>query len=223
MPPFETIQKQLKDFASGLSVKQGLTARRSRAAHDRDPGGICEPDRHTRLQAPGHRNGTRGRPGFGRQAGGKEYCYQISTDGKTVNVPGDKLDTSRMEVASDGMPRSGRLGFELFDKLNWGQTEFDEKVNYQRALEGELERSIQTLKGCRQRASPPGSADGFRVHRSGAAAKASVVLKLRSGRLSEETQLGIARLVAGAVDNLSPRKCDGHRCGHQSSSGHAAA
>ena len=43
------------------------------------------------------------------------------------------------------MPHSGRLGFELFDKVSWGQTEFDEKVNYQRALEGELERTIKTL------------------------------------------------------------------------------
>src|SRR5258705_12016533 len=69
----------------------------------------------------------------------KSISYQISPDGKTVSVPGDKLDSSRLEVASEGMPHSGRLGFELFDKLNWGQTEFDEKVNYQRALEGELE------------------------------------------------------------------------------------
>ena len=76
----------------------------------------------------------------------KSISYQISPDGKTVSVPGDKVDSSRLEVASEGMPHSGRLGFELFDKLNWGQTEFDEKVNYQRALEGELERTIQTLR-----------------------------------------------------------------------------
>ena len=76
----------------------------------------------------------------------KSIAYEISPDGKTVSVPGDKLDSSRLEVASEGMPHSGRLGFELFDKLNWGQTEFDEKVNYQRALEGELERTIQTLR-----------------------------------------------------------------------------
>jgi flagellar M-ring protein FliF len=92
----------------------------------------------------------------------------------------------------------------LFDKLNWGQTEFDEKVNYQRALEGELERSIQTLR----------DVDSVRVHLVMSTdsvfldrdrpAKASVILKLRSGRLSEETQLGIARLVSGAVDKLSP-------------------
>ena len=141
---------------------------------------------------------------LGAKLAAKNISYQIATDGKGVNVPSDKLDSSRMEVASDGMPRSGRLGFELFDKLNWGQTEFDEKVNYQRALEGELERSIQTLR----------DVDSVRVHLVMSndsvfldrerAAKASVILKLKSGRLSEETQLGIARLVSGAVDKLSP-------------------
>ena len=122
---------------------------------------------------------------------------------KASKCPSDKLDASRMEIASDGMPHSGRLGFELFDKMNWGQTEFDEKVNYQRALEGELERSIQTLK----------DVDTVRVHLvmpvqsvfidREREAKATVVLKLRSGKLPEDTQLGIARLVSGAVDNLS--------------------
>src|SRR5437762_24154 len=84
---------------------------------------------------------------LGQKLAAKNISYEISADGRSINVPGDKLDASRMEIASDGMPRSGRLGFELFDKMNWGQTEFDEKVNYQRAMEGELERSIQTLQG----------------------------------------------------------------------------
>src|ERR1043166_9259306 len=117
----------------------------------------------------------------------KNIPYQLSTDGKTVSVPSDKIDASRLEMASEGMPHSGRLGFELFDKMNWGQTEFDEKVNYQRALEGELERSIQTLK----------DVDSVRVHLvlptdsvfidRERKAKASVILKLRTGRLSNET------------------------------------
>jgi flagellar M-ring protein FliF len=71
--------------------------------------------------------------------------HQISADGKTVSVPADKLDAARLQTASQGQPHSGRLGFELFDKVTWGQTEFDEKVAYQRAMEGELERTIKTL------------------------------------------------------------------------------
>jgi flagellar M-ring protein FliF len=133
----------------------------------------------------------------------KSIPFQVSPDGKTVNVPADKLDSSRLEVASEGMPHSGRLGFELFDKLNWGQTEFDEKVNYQRALEGELERTIQTLRDVESArvhlVMPPDSVFLDRERE----AKASVILRLRSGQLSEETQKSIASLVSGAVDKLS--------------------
>jgi len=59
-----------------------------------------------------------------------------------------------------------RLGFELFDKMSWGQTEFDEKVAYQRALEGELERTVKTLSDVDMRAGSPGDANGFCLSRS---------------------------------------------------------
>jgi flagellar M-ring protein FliF len=71
--------------------------------------------------------------------------HEASADGKTISVPTDKLAAARLQTASQGAPHSGRMGFELFDKMSWGQTEFDEKVTYQRALEGELEKTIQTL------------------------------------------------------------------------------
>jgi flagellar M-ring protein FliF len=130
--------------------------------------------------------------------------HQTSSDGKTISVPADKLDAARMQTASQGAPHSGRMGFELFDKMSWGQTEFDEKVTYQRALEGELERSIETLADV-------GSArvhlvmptDSVFLDRE-RGAKASVVLKLRRGDLSKSTVLAISRLVAGAVDELKP-------------------
>jgi flagellar M-ring protein FliF len=135
----------------------------------------------------------------------KSIPYQITPDGKTVSVPADKLDSSRLEVASEGMPHSGRLGFELFDKLNWGQTEFDEKVNYQRALEGELERTIQTLRDVESvRVHLVMPTESVFVDRE-REAKASVILRLRSRQLSEETQRSIASLVSGAVDKLSPQ------------------
>jgi flagellar M-ring protein FliF len=131
-------------------------------------------------------------------------AHQVSVDGKTLSVPADKLDLARMQTASDSQPHSGRMGFELFDKTSWGQTEFDEKVNYQRALEGELERSIQTLA----------DVDRARVHLVMATdsafadrqrdAKASVILKLHRGTLSKDAAMAIARLVSGAVDGLKP-------------------
>ena len=60
-------------------------------------------------------------------------------------VPAAKVDELRLEMAGAGLPRSGRIGFELFDKTNLGITDFTEHVNYRRALEGELERSIRSL------------------------------------------------------------------------------
>jgi flagellar M-ring protein FliF len=141
---------------------------------------------------------------LGDRLAGKNIPFQISQDGKTVSVPSDRIDASRLEVASEGMPRSGRLGFELFDKLNWGQTEFDEKVNYQRALEGELERTISTLHDVESaRVHLVMKTDSVFADRE-RDAKASVILKIRGGQLSAETHRAIASLVAGAVENLSP-------------------
>jgi len=131
---------------------------------------------------------------------------EVTPDGKTVSVPADKLDAARLQTASQGQPRSGRLGFEIFDKVTWGQTEFDEKVAYQRALEGELERTIKTLA----------DVDSARVHLvmptdsvfldKQRAAKASVILKVRHNGLSKDAVLAISRLVAGAVDGLKPEE-----------------
>ena len=130
--------------------------------------------------------------------------HQISADGKTVSVPADKLDAARIQTASQGQPHSGRMGFELFDKMSWGQTEFDEKVAYQRAMEGELERTIQTLS----------DVDSARVHLvlptdsvfldRERGAKASVILKLKHNGLSKEAVVAISNLVSGAVDELKP-------------------
>jgi flagellar M-ring protein FliF len=154
MPTLDQAQKQAANFVSGLTGKQrallvgaavltiGVLAAFAHLISTPDYVPLMTGMEPADAQA------------LGAKLGAKNIAYQISTDGKGVNVPSDKLDSSRMEVASDGMPRSGRLGFELFDKLNWGQTEFDEKVNYQRALEGELERSIQTLR----------DVDSVRVH-----------------------------------------------------------
>jgi len=130
--------------------------------------------------------------------------HEASADGKTISVPADKLDAARLQTASQGAPHSGRLGFELFDKMSWGQTEFDQKVTYQRAMEGELEKTIQTLD----------DVESARVHLvmptdsvfadSARGAKASVTLKLRHGGLSKDAVIAISRLVAGAVDELKP-------------------
>jgi flagellar M-ring protein FliF len=131
-------------------------------------------------------------------------AHETSADGKTISVPADKLDAARLQTASQGAPHSGRMGFELFDKMSWGQTEFDEKVTYQRALEGELERTIQTLDDVESArvhlVMPSDSVFADQDH----SAKASVILKLRHGSLSKDAVTAISRLVSGAVDELKP-------------------
>jgi flagellar M-ring protein FliF len=129
--------------------------------------------------------------------------FETTADGSGVQVPAEMLDKARMEVAAKGMPQTGRLGFELFDKPNWVGSEFDERVNYQRALEGELEHTIGTL----------GMVKSARVHlvlpqdslfaAEQKVAKASVVLKLKRASMDPEQADAIRSLVAGSVENLS--------------------
>jgi flagellar M-ring protein FliF len=139
-----------------------------------------------------------------QELGAAGIPFQMTPDGTGVEVPADLLDKSRIEVASKGMPQSGRLGFELFDKPNWVGSEFDERVNYQRALEGELEHTIGTL----------GVVRSARVHlvlpqaslfaSEPKVAKASVVLKLKRASITADETESIRNLVAGAVENLNP-------------------
>jgi flagellar M-ring protein FliF len=140
----------------------------------------------------------------GAQLAAKKIPYIVSPDGTTVSVPADQIDAARLEVASHDSPHSGRTGFEIFDKVSWGQTEFDEKVNYQRALEGELERTIQTMSSVKSaRVHLVMATDSVFVDRE-RGAKASVTLRLRRGSLSRDDISAISRLVAGAVDELKP-------------------
>src|SRR5262245_29267091 len=133
--------------------------------------------------------------------------YELTTDGRTIKIASDKLAETRIQLASQGLPESGRVGFEIFDRTNFGLTNFQEQVNYQRALEGELARSIMTLA----------EVEGARVHlvlakeslyhTSDEQTKASVILKLKNGRALPGTAAqGIVNVVASAVKGLRPDK-----------------
>ena len=138
------------------------------------------------------------------QLAAKKIPYIVGPDGTSISVPANQIDAARLEVASHDSPRSGRIGFEIFDKVSWGQTEFDEKVNYQRALEGELERTIQTMSSVKSaRVHLVMATDSVFIDRQ-LGAKASVTLRLRRGSLSREDVSAISRLVAGAVNELKP-------------------
>ena len=134
----------------------------------------------------------------------KNIPYQLSPDGKSISVPADQLDAARLDVSSSSPTHSGRMGFEIFDKVSWGQTEFDEKVNYQRALEGELERTITTLANVKSaRVHLVMATDSVFVDRE-RGAKASVTLKLVRGGLTHDETASIQRMVSGAVEGLKP-------------------
>src|SRR5690348_12765876 len=131
--------------------------------------------------------------------------YRLAENGATVLVASAKVAESRLALAAAGLPKSGRMGFELFDKNNLGATEFTEHINYHRALEGELERSITCL----------GEVEQARVHLTFAKdsiyteerqpSKASVLVRLKAGaRLSNTSVTAISYLVASAVEGLGP-------------------
>lgn len=120
-------------------------------------------------------------------------------------APSGRIAELRLDLASSGLPKTGRIGFELFDKANFGATEFTERVNYRRALEGELERSIMTLS----------EVESARVHitfsrdsvflESQQPAKASIIVRLRPGaHLSKQNVAAVTNLAASAVEGLSP-------------------
>ena len=131
--------------------------------------------------------------------------YQIASNGSSILVPEEKMHEIRLEMASHGLPQGGSVGFEVFNNTKLGMTEFVQNVNYQRALQGELSRTINNFK----------EIESSRVHivmspkslfvDKEEAATASVVLKLRHGRWLSDNQIqGIVHLVASSVPRLKP-------------------
>jgi flagellar M-ring protein FliF len=135
----------------------------------------------------------------------QKVLYEIDDGGKTIRVPTTRVDELRLELAGQGMPGSGHIGFEIFDKTAFGVTDFLEHVNYRRALEGELARTISTISevaGARVHiAMPQPSLFSGRDQPT----KASVILKLRNkSQLSPQTVTAITGLVSASVESLKP-------------------
>jgi flagellar M-ring protein FliF len=133
--------------------------------------------------------------------------YRVDETGGVLRVPAEKVAEERLKMASAGLPKTGRIGFELFDKSNFGLTEFAEQVNFRRAIEGELERSVSSLseiERARVHISLPKDSVFLEAKQE---AKASVVVSLRAGaKLSPQNGAAITYLVASAVDRLSPEQ-----------------
>jgi flagellar M-ring protein FliF len=136
---------------------------------------------------------------------GAQVEYRLTDNGATVLVPSAKLAEMRLLVAGSGLPKTGRIGYELFDRTTFGVTDFAEQVNFRRALEGELERSVTSLsevEHARVHLTLP-KESVFTERRQ--PAKASVLLSLRRGaELSPRNVKAIEHLVANAVEGLAP-------------------
>lgn len=135
----------------------------------------------------------------------KNIPYKYSEGGGAILIPADKVHDVRLQLASQGLPKGGLVGFELMENQKLGTSQFAEQVNYQRGLEGELSRSIQTL----------GAVRAARVHlaipkqtaflRDEVKPSASVLVSLYPGRALDPVQVsGIIHLVSSSVPKLTP-------------------
>jgi len=132
-----------------------------------------------------------------------ELRIPYQTAGGGIMVPADKVYEVRLQLASQGLPQGGGVGFELFDKTSFTMTDFVQKLNYRRALQGELSRTIRSLaevEQCRVHVVVP---EKSLFVQKGDKPKASVLVKLRTGRRLSQSQIqGIVHLVASSVEGL---------------------
>ena len=129
--------------------------------------------------------------------------YKIGPGGTTIMVPKNQVYEVRMQMASKGFPKSGGMGYELFDQQSIGVTEFVQKINFRRALQGELSRTVNEIKQVKRsriHLTLPEKSLYLDEHEK---PSASVVLTMHGGRTLKDNQLqGISHLIASSVENL---------------------
>ena len=129
--------------------------------------------------------------------------YSLSNGGTTIQVPQERISELRLQMAGTGALSGGHVGFDLFDKTSFGATDFAQKINYRRAIEGELARTLEGMdevEGARVHMTPKRESV-FSDKEEGA--KASVMLRVREGKeLSSERTEAVASLVASSVEGL---------------------
>jgi flagellar M-ring protein FliF len=134
----------------------------------------------------------------------KKVPYRISPGGDTVSVPAERVAELRLEMATAGLPQGGGVGFEIFDQKSFGSSEFEQQINYRRALQGELTRTINSLDEIQQsRVHLAMPKDSLFVEQQ-KKATASVTVKLKPGKSLRSQQVeGIAHLVASSVEGMN--------------------
>lgn len=131
--------------------------------------------------------------------------YELLDNGSTIKVDKEKSIETKLNLAKEGIPSSGVLGYELFDRTNLGMSEFVQKLNYRRALEGELSKTINNLDEVKSSRVHLVIPDKALFQKDQKNPTASVTLHLESGRtVSPKSILGIQTLVAKSVEGMSP-------------------
>jgi flagellar M-ring protein FliF len=135
----------------------------------------------------------------------KKIPYKISSAGNVVSVPAEKVSELRLELAAAGLPQGSGVGFEIFDNKTLGATEFEQQLNYRRALQGELARTINGLdeiQSSRVHIALPKDSLFSEVQKK---PTASVTLRLKSGKTVRPGQIeGIVHLVASSIEGMNP-------------------
>ncbi|HYC32240.1 MAG TPA: flagellar basal-body MS-ring/collar protein FliF [Gemmatimonadales bacterium] len=130
--------------------------------------------------------------------------FRLEDGGATVMVPEAELARARVLLAKDGLPANGRPGLELFDKPAWGMTDFTQRITYRRALEGELSRTIGTLRGVERAQVHLALPESSPLRKMERPAEAAVVVTLKNGAsLAPEVVQGIAYIVSNSVEQLA--------------------
>lgn len=130
--------------------------------------------------------------------------YQITPDGKGVMVPADRVYELRLSLASEGLPQGGGVGFEIFDRKNFGMTEFVQKLNYQRALQGELARTITQISGVEQARVHLVIPEKTLFKEAEKPPTASVVLKMKGSKSLRDSEVqGVVHLVSSSIEGMN--------------------
>jgi flagellar M-ring protein FliF len=131
--------------------------------------------------------------------------YHLEDGGTTITVPAERVHEMRLQLMSSDLPLSGGVGFEIFDKQGLGATESSQRVSYQRALQGELSRTIGSLENVKQARVHLVLAESSLFRKDRQEASAAVTLAMQPGSALDRAQiLGVQRLVAAAVPGLEP-------------------
>lgn len=130
--------------------------------------------------------------------------YRLEDNGTAIHVPADKVYETRLQLAGAGLPQGGSVGFEIFDKQSFGMTDFTQKINYQRALQGELARTISSLAPVEAARVMLALPEKRLFKEEQQKATCSVIVKLAAGKSLSESQVqGIIHLVAGSIEGLA--------------------